>query len=62
MNLEGNRKLRLSSSSINLAWTCRLFLNELEAYVLAVEGDKTTMKLVNALDSFGDSVWNFTSM
>ena len=39
----------------------RLFLNEVEAYVLAVEGDKTTMKLVNALDSFGDSVWNFTS-
>lgn len=40
----------------------RLFLNELEAYyVLAVEGDKTTMKLVNALDSFGDSVWNITS-
>jgi hypothetical protein len=39
----------------------RLFLNELEAHVLAVEGDKTTMKLVNALESFGDSVWNFTS-
>jgi len=39
----------------------RLFLNELEAYVLAVEGDKTTMKLVNALESFGDSVWNLTS-
>ena len=38
----------------------RLFLNELEGYVLAVEGDKTTVKLVNGLDSFGDSIWNFT--
>ncbi|KIJ99757.1 hypothetical protein K443DRAFT_8161 [Laccaria amethystina LaAM-08-1] len=36
-------------------------LNKSGADVLAVEDDKTTMKLVNALESFGDSVWNFTS-
>ena len=30
--------------------------------MLAVEGHKTPMKLVNALDSFGDSVWKFTTM
>jgi hypothetical protein len=50
-------KVQLNKSGADV----RLFLNELEAYVLAVEGDKTTMKLVNALESFGDSVWNFTS-
>ena len=50
-------KLQLNKFGMDV-W---LFLNELEAYVLAVEGDKMMMKVVNALKSFGDSVWNLGS-
>ena len=55
--LKAPSELQLNKFGVDV----QLFLNKLEAYMLAVEGDKTTMKLVNALNSFGDSIWNITS-